>query len=814
MEDRYEIRGKIGQGGLGSVYRAYDTRMNREVAIKRISSDAEDKEHLEESTRQLMKEAGALASLQHPHIVTVYDVGSDEDGPFVVMELISGKTLDELVERAPLTWPDFRELAMQSQEALIAAQELELVHRDLKPGNVMLNWLPSGKFQVKVVDFGLAKMTPKPSLQTLDQGDSVFGSIFFMAPEQFERKPLDFRTDMYAIGCVYYHALTGVYPFDGETGPQVMAAHLQHKVTPIQYVRPEIPLWVCDWIMWHINREPDDRPASAREALHVFLQNDPIQNPPMSTGNPPSSASELPKRPRLIIPGAAEPVPEPVPVEPAEAPVVMKGTPAPLAETAPVKVKTHTSLQPHSQPGTAPVPEAVAVPEETALPGDATESVPVAAPVSSAGRLLTGPAVEAVANGPVATTPVAGIAPTRPGTTVAAPAAAAPKKKKKSSLNNASKMALAAVLGILVVVLGVYLLKLSGENKKTAMLNEMLTEAAKGDATEVPVNSLKLGLLLEEAASVGASEHRQTVYKALFLAKANDGTDVDARIAEFATTRPMIPDVREVLIRDVLRQRKNPAIVPTLMKFASGTEDVRAAAAALLASQFMVGDAEFDQFLHVIQFTPHLPVRQAAEEAMGNIIQKSSRREDLGNRLAIAYGSSVDDDVRHTLLRLLGRAGGEKALEVVSSALADSEQKNKIAAIVALGAWGDEQGFPRLMEFLSSSTDDGLRGRAFDSALRYISSPSKSGGEGEERLWTELAAEARTSDEQLKLVQSLATREYPWALALLEKFTDPSGYDRVINQAERAYDHLAARLKVQEADRSGNGPDEEAPQGE
>ncbi|MEN9974890.1 MAG: hypothetical protein RLZZ282_896, partial [Verrucomicrobiota bacterium] len=143
MENRYEIRGKIGQGGLGAVYRGYDTRMNREVAVKRISPVGNDLELRAESTRQLIKEAGALASLQHPHIVTIYDVGSDEDGPYVVMELIAGKTLDELIERAPLTWADFRELAMQTQEALIAAQELNIIHSDLKPANLMLTWLPS-----------------------------------------------------------------------------------------------------------------------------------------------------------------------------------------------------------------------------------------------------------------------------------------------------------------------------------------------------------------------------------------------------------------------------------------------------------------------------------------------------------------------------------------------------------------------------------------------------------------------------------------------------------------------------------------------
>jgi serine/threonine protein kinase len=236
MEDRYEIRGKLGQGGLGAVYRAWDHALKREVAVKRILSGDEGTQR-DEATRQMEKETGALAALQHPNIVTIYDVGSDEDGPFVVMELLTGQTLDEIVERAPLTWTDFRELVVQIQEALIAAQDLGLVHRDLKPSNVMLNWLPSGRFQAKIVDFGLAKFSPKPSVQTVDHSDSVFGSIFFMAPEQFERVALDPRADMYSIGCVYYFTLTGQSPFQGDTGPQVMAAHLEHRVVPLVQLR-------------------------------------------------------------------------------------------------------------------------------------------------------------------------------------------------------------------------------------------------------------------------------------------------------------------------------------------------------------------------------------------------------------------------------------------------------------------------------------------------------------------------------------------------------------------------------------------------
>ena len=303
-----------------------------------------------ESTRQLIKEAGALASLQHPHIVTVYDVGSDEDGPYVVMELITGKTLDELIERAPLTWPDFRELAMQTQEALIAAQELDLIHSDIKPSNLMLSWLPSGKFQVKIVDFGLATLAQSQSKQDLEELEAVFGSIYFMAPEQFERIPVDARSDLYSMGCVYYHALTGLYPFDGKTGQEVMTAHLNHAVTPLQELRSDIPIWVCDWIMWHINRLPVDRPESARQALSVFFQNDKNPNPTMSLG---AAQGNTPKRPRLIIPGsepattAATPtqavIPVAIPVAvPVATPVVV--SPAPAPEPTPIAPAIVSSL--------------------------------------------------------------------------------------------------------------------------------------------------------------------------------------------------------------------------------------------------------------------------------------------------------------------------------------------------------------------------------------------------------------------------------------------------------------------------------------
>ena len=376
MEERYEIRGKIGQGGVGAVYRAYDTVLSREVAIKRILPD-EDVDPNSDAAKQLTKEAGALSALQHPHIVTIYDVGTDKDGSFVVMELLQGKTVDTVVEKAVFTWPDFREFAMQTQEALIAAQDLNLVHRDLKPSNIMLTWLPSGKFQVKIVDFGLAKFTPKPSLQTIDQKDSIFGSIFFMAPEQFERVELDGRTDLYAMGCVYYYALTGMHPFDGETGPQVMVAHLDHRVYPLHEIRPDIPRWVSDWIMWHINRLPEHRPAKARDSLALFVQNDHLGDQGAVAEVPPPSRG----KPRLLTPGALVAAQPERPSPPLTS--LLKTAPQPITPpdhfghpsihtSSQVTIKSNDEFSPAPN---APAPAEVTVPPVTDAPA---EPVPVA----------------------------------------------------------------------------------------------------------------------------------------------------------------------------------------------------------------------------------------------------------------------------------------------------------------------------------------------------------------------------------------------------------------------------------------------------
>ena len=613
MEERYEIRGKIGQGGLGAVYKGYDTRMNREVAIKRISVSNDDPALAEESTRQLIKEAGALASLQHPHIVTVYDVGSDEDGPYVVMELINGKTLDELIERAPLTWPDFRELAIQTQEALIAAQELDLIHSDIKPSNLMLTWLPSGKFQIKIVDFGLATLTHSQTKEELEELEAVFGSIFFMAPEQFERVPIDARTDVYAMGCVYYQALTGTYPFRGNTGNEVMVSHLHHKVIPLQEIRADIPLWACDWIMWQLNRQPADRPASAREALQVFFQNDKNPNPTLSLGRatPPKAA---PPRSHL----ASKPGPSPTRkiVDPRMAPPGYVPPPDPV------------------EPEPEPVPEP---------PLTTTAPQPLLPPEGSKPSIHTGP--ELVPEAPTATVPVHQTARVMPTKTYVVPTKKTPVSKVKIGIG--------VFLTVLIAVLGFMLFEQIKKSKGSRRYGDILALAVAQGTTEIPMTGPELTHFIEVFGNPESDSQREASLNALALAKPSDTSDFDAILTEYTTkTSQILPEDRAALIHKVLEKRMKPSMAKPLLDFARETKDFGSAVAAIEAIRSVAGNAEFPIFLDIVQFEKNPGVHKAAEDTATAIVKRSTNRAELIGQIDKAIKSTTDKKIIESLKRV------------------------------------------------------------------------------------------------------------------------------------------------------------------
>jgi len=228
----YEILEPLGAGGMGEVYRARDTNLRREVAIKLLPEEmSRDPERL----ARLQREAQLLAALNHPRIAAIYSLESDGDSRFLVLELVEGETLAEHLARGPLTVEVALEIARQIAEALEVAHNKDIIHRDVKPANVKL----TPEYEVKVLDFGLAKVFEDDTL-TADQAPSdaptslassrtgvVMGTVPYMSPEQARGQKVDTRTDVWSFGCVLYEMLTGSTPFRGETGSDVLAAILR-----------------------------------------------------------------------------------------------------------------------------------------------------------------------------------------------------------------------------------------------------------------------------------------------------------------------------------------------------------------------------------------------------------------------------------------------------------------------------------------------------------------------------------------------------------------------------------------------------------
>ena len=269
--DRFEIRELIGSGGLGDVYRAWDHHLERAVAIKRVRAQAAQAQTDRKLLEQTWREAMTTACLQHPNIVTIFDYGIDQQGAYVVMELIEGETLEEVLARGPLQFEDFLRFARQTLEAIVGAHALGLIHRDLKPGNFMIARASEASlFQVKILDFGLAKYLDGPQPQSIDHFNSLMGSIHYMAPEQFQRLPIDHRADLYSLGCIFYEAVTGHPAFDGENVSELIDAHLKKVPYSMKQLRHDISPRLERWISRLLEKDPARRTANAAEALRTM----------------------------------------------------------------------------------------------------------------------------------------------------------------------------------------------------------------------------------------------------------------------------------------------------------------------------------------------------------------------------------------------------------------------------------------------------------------------------------------------------------------------------------------------------------------
>jgi tetratricopeptide (TPR) repeat protein len=260
LRDRYRLDSELGRGGMGTVYRATDLELQREVAVKVLAATS----HTSEARERLIREARAAAALNHPHIVTIHDVGEQKGLPFLVMELVPGPRLSQA---RPTDLARVVEIAIQICGALEHAHANQIVHRDLKPDNVLLS---SSSFatNVKLADLGLA--LPAYGAR-ISRAGVIVGTAAYMAPEQALGQPIDGRADLYALGVLLYELTTGRVPFTGDDPLTIVSQHVHAPVVPPRVIRPDIPHALEAIIVRLLAKDPAQRFASAAETRAALL---------------------------------------------------------------------------------------------------------------------------------------------------------------------------------------------------------------------------------------------------------------------------------------------------------------------------------------------------------------------------------------------------------------------------------------------------------------------------------------------------------------------------------------------------------------
>jgi len=296
----YEIQSLLGAGGMGEVYRARDTRLKREVAIKILPSHLSSDPELR---ARFAQEAQAVCALQHPNICVVYDVGSQDSADFMVMEFAPGATLDKKLQPGGLPPNVALKYAIQIAEALAHAHAAGIVHRDLKPSNIIVE--ESGL--VKVLDFGLAKLAVPPSAQSeaatvATMPGMIVGTAAYMSPEQAEGKATDARSDLFSLGSVLYEMLTGKRAFEGQSNAALLAAVIRDDPKPVSAVRRDLPSEIRDIVARCLRKNPTERYASGAEVAAALKSAREVLFPESGSAISAARLAHEVRRTRVLVP--------------------------------------------------------------------------------------------------------------------------------------------------------------------------------------------------------------------------------------------------------------------------------------------------------------------------------------------------------------------------------------------------------------------------------------------------------------------------------------------------------------------------------
>lgn len=308
IRGQYQPLERLGSGGMGDVYKGRDLRLNRLVALKVLRAESGENT---ERQRRFLQEAQAASALNHPNIVTIYDVVSEGGPDVIVMEYVSGKVLTELIARAGLPPSQVVRYGAQIADALAAAHAAGIIHRDLKPGNIML----TSDDRIKVLDFGLAKLDKdqisddpeSTALNALTVQGAILGTFAYMSPEQASGRPADRRSDIFSLGAVLYEMSTGLRAFDGGNSITTLSAVLRDQPRRMFEIRPEIPPELESVVQRCLRKNPDERYQTMREVYDDLTS---LQHGRPIKGVPAVPLSPVPPPPVPAMPAVVTKIPE------------------------------------------------------------------------------------------------------------------------------------------------------------------------------------------------------------------------------------------------------------------------------------------------------------------------------------------------------------------------------------------------------------------------------------------------------------------------------------------------------------------------
>lgn len=727
MNDRYQILSTLAAGGRGTVFRAFDTSQNRDVALKRLHAEGAGKE-------DLLREARRLYGIRHPHLVTVLDYGEDDQGAYLVMEMLKGESLEQRLARGPLSLEDFRELVRQSLAGIGAAHEAGLLHRDLKAGNLFVLWDVHNAFRIKIVDFGLAQ----PLAAGGTPCESSAGSVHTMAPELFAGGLIDARTDLYALGVIYYQALTGRMPFEGDNRPQIAAAHLQHALTPLAEHRPDLSTALCDWIDCLLSQDPIHRPADAATALARFES--------LSLEDRPLAAAEVIEEAVPLIAVA-----EPSDAEPAHLEIAALTTPlVAAADTTPL----------------------VAVSDTTPLIA-AADTAPLLSPADTA------PLLTAVEPAPRARTVYADEAP--------APPRPAPVRTREPGPRRSA----------LQIILVAFVIMLIGQFAfiswyRYSQRGERAARFAELAALDHPAGSDLDTRLLLEFLDMPATQDAA----AATLSRLQGGEYIDELVLEHLEKVRQFSACEKLL--HILGQRRHKPAFATVLGFLEDARGpVRQAAWTALGS--LASTADLPRVLATVSKASPRD-HEAVSKGLVAAVQNADDRRAATQAVIAAWQAAPGDSPHRALLfNVLTRVGGDDTLTIITQAIADPSEEVRRAAITLLAEYPSHDPLPAIAARFPAETDDTCRTYLLIAAIELVSRPGPLSqqalfGHGQE-LWIK----ARDSAEQRYVLSLLGRVVTPATAEFFERYAETlqGGQRREARALAKSYrDKLAEIIAV------------------